>query len=213
MLKLYGFKKVNKVAKGYTRDLRILWALEEMQFPFELVSMDHPAHDLETDTFGKVNPFHQLPAIDDDGVVLSESGAILIYLAKKAGKLIPSDLKGEAQVVRWCFTALNSVEIPLMNILMIDWVENEVESKYRQFLVGWANRHLGNLERWLKDRQFVATDSFTVADILMAHVLAGVKDDRLLQPYVGVRTYRDRCLGRPAWKATFERYNRNVEAG
>ena len=51
MLKLYGFKKVNAVARGNTRDLRILWALEEIQIPFELVGMDHPAHDLNTDAY------------------------------------------------------------------------------------------------------------------------------------------------------------------
>jgi glutathione S-transferase len=45
MLKLYGFSKVNAAARGHTRDLRVLWALEEMQLPFELVGMDHPAHD------------------------------------------------------------------------------------------------------------------------------------------------------------------------
>ena len=49
MLKLYGFSKVNAVARGNTRDLRVLWALEEMQLPFELAGMDHPAHDLSTE--------------------------------------------------------------------------------------------------------------------------------------------------------------------
>jgi hypothetical protein len=91
MLKVYGFGRVNSAARGHTRDLRVLWALEEMQMPFELIGMDHPAHELNTDAYRKLNPFEQLPAIDDDGVVLTESAAILIYLAKKADKLIPSD--------------------------------------------------------------------------------------------------------------------------
>lgn len=213
MLKLYGFKKVNAAARGYTRDLRVLWALEEMQIPFELVGMDHPAHDLNTEAYHRLNPFEQIPVIDDDGVVLSESAAILIYLAKKAGKLIPSDIVGESQVVRWCFAAMNSVEIPLMSILMIDWFKDDGCRKHREFLVGWANRHLSNLERWLDRRQFIATENFTVADILMAHVLAGIKDDTLLQPYSNVRSYRDRCLARPAWQRTIDRYFKNVEAG
>lgn len=212
MLKLYGFKKVNALARGNTRDLRILWALEEMQVPFELVGMDHPAHDLNTEAFHSLNPFEQIPVVDDDGVVLSESGAILIYLAKKSGKLIPRDPAGESQVVRWCFAAMNSVEIPLMNILIIDWLKDDGSRKYREFLVGWAKRHLSNLERWFDGRQYVATDSFTVADILMSHVLVGIKDDSLLQSYSNVRNYRDRCLARPAWQRTIDRYLRNVEA-
>src|SRR5262245_5098029 len=90
MLKLYGFSKVNAVARGHTRDLRVLWALEEMQLPFELAGMDHPAHDLNTEAYRRLSPFEQIPSIDDDGLVLSESAAILVYLAKKCGRLIPA---------------------------------------------------------------------------------------------------------------------------
>src|SRR3954470_7727954 len=138
MLKVYGFSRVNSLAHGVTKDLRVLWALEEMQMPFELVGMDHPAHELNTDAYRKLSPFEQIPTIDDDGVVLSESAAILIYLAKKSGKLIPSDFVGESQVVRWCFAAMNSVEIPLMSVLMLDWFKDDVGPKYQQFLVGWS---------------------------------------------------------------------------
>src|SRR3989442_13707783 len=95
MLKLYGFSRVNAGARGRTRDLRVLWALEEMQLPFELAGMDPPAHDLSTEAYRRLSPFEQIPAIDDDGLVLSESAAILVYLAKKSGRLIPGDRAGE----------------------------------------------------------------------------------------------------------------------
>ena len=62
-----------------------------MQLPFELVGMDHPAHDLNTEAYRRLSPFEQIPAIDDDGLVLSESAAIVVYLAKKSGRLIPGD--------------------------------------------------------------------------------------------------------------------------
>ena len=213
MLKVYTFSKVNSIARGNMRDLRVLWVLEEMQLPFELVGMDHPARDLNTDAYRRLSPFEQIPAIDDDGLVLSESAACLIYLAKKAGKLIPSDPAGEAQVLRWCFAAMNSVELPLMNILMLDWVKDDGGDKYRAHMVAWADRHLANLERWLDGREYVATDSFTVADILMAHVLTLIKDDGLIKPYARVAGYRDRCLARPAWKRMLESYYARVEAG
>ena len=143
MLKVYGFSKVNAFARGNTRDLRVLWALEEMQMPFELVGMDHPAHELNSDAYRRLSPFEQIPAIDDDGVVLSESAAILIYLAKKAGKLIPSDPAGEAQVVRWSFAAMNTVEMPLLTLLLMGFVTKKDEpASYRDFTVGWAKRHL-----------------------------------------------------------------------
>src|SRR5688572_1749936 len=214
MLKLYGFKKVNAVARGNTRDLRILWALEEIQIPFELVGMDHPAHDLNTDAYRRLSPFEQIPSIDDDGFLLSESAAILIYLAKTSGRLIPGDRAGEAQVLRWCFAAMNTVEMPLLSLMVLDWTADGGCGKHREFLVGWVNRVLTNLERWLADRDFVATNEFTIADILMAHVLsAGIKDERLITPYPGVASYRDRCLARPAWMRTFDAYCERVVAG
>lgn len=214
MLKLYGFSKVNAYARGHTRDLRVLWALEEMQLPFELVGMDHPAHDLTTDAYRRLSPFEQIPAIDDDGLVLSESAAIVVYLAKKSGRLIPGDHAGESQVIRWCFTAMNSVEPPLLSLMVHDWTADGSCSKPRDFLVGWVNRVLTNLERWFADRDFVATKDFTVADILMAHVLlSGIKDEGLIVPYPRVASYRDRCLARPAWKRTIAAYGARVEAG
>jgi glutathione S-transferase len=77
MLKVYGFSKVNALARGNTRDLRVLWALEKMQRPFELPGMDHLAHDLNTEAYRRLSPFEQIPSIDDDGVVVYESAAIL----------------------------------------------------------------------------------------------------------------------------------------
>jgi glutathione S-transferase len=213
MLKVYGFSRVNAAARGNTRDLRVLWALEEMQLPFEVAGMDHPARDLNSEAYRRMSPFEQVPAIDDDGLVLSESAAIVVYLAKKSGRLIPGDRAGEAQVMRWCFAAMNTGEPPLLCLLVLDWTADGACGKYREFLVRWVNRMLGNLERWLAGRDFVATASFTVADILLAHVLATVKDVGLIAPYPAVAAYRDRCLARPAWKRTVEAYCARVEAG
>jgi glutathione S-transferase len=213
MLKVYGFSKVNAMARGHTRDLRVLWALEEMQLPFELAGMDHPAHDLDAEDYRRLSPFAQVPAIDDDGVAVSESGAILLHLARKTGRLSASDPAGEAQVLRWSFAALSSVEPPVLSLMVLDWTADGSCGKHRAFLVGWVNRVLKNLERWLADREFVATAEFTVADILMAHVLTGIKDEGLIAPYPGVVAYRDRCFARPAWQRTIEAYCARVEAG
>ncbi len=214
MLKLTSFLKVNAFARGRTRDLRVLWALDEMQLPFELVGMDHPAHELNTEANRQFSPFEQIPSIDDDGVVLSESAAILIYLARKSGRLLPDDRAGEAQVIRWCFAALTTVEAPLQSLMVLDWTADGGCGKHREFMVGWVNRVLTNLERWLADRDFIATESFTVADILMAHVLsAGIADQALIAPFPGLASYRDRCLARPAWRRTIEAYSARVMAG
>src|ERR1041384_7620030 len=177
MLKNYGFARVNKGARGNTRDLRVLWAAEEMGLSYDIVGMDHPNHDLDSPSYRALNPFGQIPAIDDDGVVVTESGAILLYLARKSGKLLPADLAGEAQVLRWSITALNTIELPVLSLWFVN-LSGGKGTKPSDALRGWADMRLKQLDGWLDDRKFVATDDFTVADILMTHVLdAGTKPE------------------------------------
>ncbi len=212
MLKIYGFSRVNKMARGNTRDLRVLWALEEMGLPYEIVGMDHPNHDLDRDEFRAKNLFGQLPVIDDNGVVVTESGAILLYLARKSGKLMPHDLAGEAQVLRWSIAALNSVEVPVLATWFVG-ITGGKGTKPHDALQQWSDMRVKQLDGWLEDRTFVATDEFTVADILMTHVLsAGSTDPSILKPYTHVRSYLARCMDRPAWKKTIDAYNERVEA-
>ena len=212
MLKVYGFSRVNEFARGNTRDLRVLWALEEMRLPFEIVGVDHPNGDLDSAAFRAKNPFGQIPVIEDDGLVVTESGAILLYLARKSGKLIPGDLAGEAQVLRWSIAALNSVEVPVLTSWFVE-ITGGKGSKSHEALRGWADMRLKQLDGWLADRTFIATDDFTVADILMSHVLSAASTDQsLVKPYAHVSAYLARCADRPAWKRAFEAYCERVEA-
>jgi len=211
MLKVYGFARVNKGARGNTRDLRVLWALEEMGLPYEIVGLDHPKHDLDTPEFRAKNPFGQLPVIDDDGVVVTESGAILLYLARKTGKLIPRDLAGEAQVLRWSVAALNTIEVPVLTHWFVG-ISGAKGTKAHDALYQWSEMRVRQLDGWLANRQFIATDEFTVADILMTHVLGGGTDPALLKPYQSILAYRKRCMERPAWKKTIDAYCERVEA-
>src|SRR6187402_1866817 len=151
MLKVYGFSRVNKGARGKTRDLRVLWALEEMGLPYEIVGMDHPNHDLDSPAFKARNPFGQIPVIDDDGVIVTESGAIVLYLA------------GEAQVLRWSVAALNTVEMPMLALWFVN-LSGGKDTAPSEALQRWSEQRLVQLDGWLANRQFVATEEFTVAD-------------------------------------------------
>jgi glutathione S-transferase len=211
MLKLYGFARVNKMARGNTRDLRVLWALEEIGLPYEIVGLDHPNHDLDSPEYRALNPFGQIPVIDDDGLVVSESGAILLYLARKSGKLMPRELAGEAQVLRWCFTALTTIEVPLLSMWFVN-VSGGRGSKPSDSLHSWSEMRLKQLDGWLTQRQFIATEDFTVADILMTHVLDVGTPREMLERYPNLVAYRARCTERPAWRKTLDAYNKRVEA-
>ena len=138
MLKVYGFSRVNEGARGNTRDLRVLWTLEEMGMPYEIVGMDHPNHELDSREFKAKNPFGQIPIVDDEGVIVSESGAILLYLARKSGMLMPRDLAGEAQVLRWTVAALSTIEMPILAL----WFVNSSGGKGTgpsEALYGWSD--------------------------------------------------------------------------
>lgn len=211
MLKVYGFSRVNAGARGNTRDLRVLWALEEMGLPYEIVGMDHPNHDLDSASFRAKNPFGQLPIIDDEGVVVTESGAILLYLARKFGKLMPRDLAGEAQVLRWSVAALTTIEVPVLSLWFVN-LSGGKGTPPSDALRKWSEQRLGELDGWLAHRQYIATEELTVADILMTHVLGGGTDPKLLEPHAHILAYRKRCLERPAWKRAFDAYCERVEA-
>ena len=120
MITLYGFGRVHPLAIGETRDLRAQWALEETGLPYRVHPLDYDAGEQDGEAFGRISPFRLLPVIDDDGFIVAETGAILLYLADKSGKLIPPDFKGRIRVIQWCFAALATVERPMMEIQLID---------------------------------------------------------------------------------------------
>lgn len=106
MITLYGFGRIFPEGRGETKDLWVQWALEETGLPYRVRALDHTAGDLDGEAYSRINPFHRAPVIDDDGFVLTESAAIVLYLAEKAGMLIPADVEGRTRVVQWCFAAV-----------------------------------------------------------------------------------------------------------
>ena len=206
MITLYGFGRVHRAVIGETRDLRVQWALEETGLPYRVHGLDHTGGEFDGEAYGRLSSFRQAPVIDDDGFVVAESAAILLYLAEKAGKLIPGDFHGRTRVAQWCFAALATIELPLAEIQMIDKFGISDSKSHRAFLDQWARRVLGNLERRLEGRTWIACADFTVADILLACVLREVRTTDLLEPFPRLKAYCARALARPAWERTLGAY-------
>ena len=114
-------------------------------------------------------------------------------------------------MLRWSVAALSTIEVPVLTLWFVNLYGGK-GSKPSDALREWAVMRLKQLDGWLAGRQFIATDDFTVADILMTHVLAGGTDQELLEPHANIRAYRARCTGRPAWKKTLDAYCERVEA-
>lgn len=206
MITLYGFGRIMPIVIGGTRDLRAQWALEETGLPYQVCGLDHTDGELERPPYSEISPFHLVPSIDDDGFVVSESAAVVIYLAEKAGKLIPADFEGRTRVTQWCFSALSTVERPLMEIQLIDLADDPKDAERRTEMVKEAERWLSELETRLEGNTWIAGDEFTVADILLATVLREVRKTDLLQGYPRVKAYYDSALSRPAWHRTLQSY-------
>ncbi|MFO1518541.1 MAG: glutathione S-transferase family protein [bacterium] len=199
---MYVFKSLPPFLWGYTRDLRATWALEECGIAYEPIGLDCGPNGLQDETwFEAISPFKQVPVIDDDGYILTESGAILLYLAEKSGKLIPPDLKGRAQIYRWLITSLNNFEPFALPIFLADLQgdSNPHAKALRPWHVEILGRFLAPIDRMLKAQLFVTGTDFTVADIALTCVLRELRKTEILRKYPHVEDYRHRCEGRPAF--------------
>ncbi len=216
MITLYGFGNIFPGGHGETKDLRAQWALEETGLPYRVHALDQTAGDLDSDAFRRISPFRQAPVIDDDGFVVAESAAVVLYVAEKAGKLIPADVQGRTRVVQWCFAAASTVEPTLQCIDVVEIFGNGEDHTLTAEVRKLAHRWLGDVERRLEGRAWIACDDFTAADIVMAGVLRTIRKTDLMEPFPRLSAYYERCFARPAWQRTLslaaERVGMTVEA-
>ena len=211
MITLYGFGNIFPEGRGETKDLRAQWALEETGLPYRVHALDHAGGELDGDAYSRISPFHQVPVIDDDGFIVAESAAVVLYLAEKAGKLIPADFQGRTRVAQWCFAAVSTVAPTLMCLDMFEIFDSGAAApKLTPEVTKLAGRWLDDVERRLADREWIACEDFTVADIMMASVLRGIRKTDLMEPFPRIKAYYERCQARPAWQRTLGLYAERV---
>ena len=216
MITLYGFENIFPEGRGETKDLRVQWALEEIGLPYRFHALDQTAGDLNSDAYSRISPVHQAPFIEDDGFVVAESGAIVLYLAEKVGKLTSGDAQGRSRVAQWCFAAVGTVVGTLTALDCIEIFDSseaapDLHAEVRKLVHRW----LGDVDRRLQDRDWIACADFTVADIMMANHLRSIRKTDLMEPFPRLKDYYERCHARPAWQRTLEltakRLGLNVE--
>jgi glutathione S-transferase len=207
MITLYAFANIFPGGVGETKDLRAQWALEEIGLPYRVHALDHAGGELDGDAYRRISPFRQVPVIDDDGFVVAESAAVVLYLAEKGGKLIPADVEGRTRVVQWCFAAVGTVEPTLTCLDLIGMFDADRNaSRLHAEVPKLAGRWLGEVERRLEGREWIACADFTVADIMMAGVLRTIRKTDLMDPFPKLKAYYARCTARPAWQRTLALY-------
>lgn len=212
MITLHAFANMFPGGIGETKDMRVQWALEEMGLPYEVRAWDYLGGETNGPEFSAISPFNQLPVLEHDGLVLSESAAILIHLAETFGRLTPPDPEGREHVRQWCFAAMATVAPALSMTSMYDAGLMGEDTAAREFLTGIGHRWLAGLERRLEGRDWIAAEAFTVADIVLAGVLREIREAELMDGYPNVRGFYARAFARPAWKRTLDLYAERLGA-
>lgn len=177
--------------RGFVRDLRLRWACEEAGLRYVVRTV--PFDGRETNHLAR-QPFGQVPFLDDGEVKIFESGAGLLHLARKSETLMPRDPAGEAETLQWTIAALNSIEM-----VTVPWWFLTISGDADNQLTGWVSQRLDHLETILSEREWLAADRFTVADLLMADVLR-VSLVRAFGDRPASEAYVARMTDRPAFK-------------
>jgi glutathione S-transferase len=200
MITISAFKSVPDFARGQVRDLRVRWALEEVGLPYRtrLISRE----DQNSPEYRALQPFGQVPIFEEDGLVLFETGAIVLHIAERSDVLLPKETKARARATQWLIAALNSVEPHVMNVATIQvFYANEEWAKLRrpgaiEFLKG----RLVALSNSLGDKPYLEGDRFTAGDLLMSTVLRILDPSDIIRSDKRLDAYIERCIGRPAFK-------------
>lgn len=188
--------------RGQARDMRVRWALEEVGQPYDvrLVSfeeMKQPAH-------RALQPFGQIPTYEEDGLVLFETGAIVLHIAERHAGLLPTDANARARAISWMFCALNTVEPPILDRQVALFMERN-ESWHEQRLPkvdGRIRDRLGELSTRLGDAPWLDGD-FSAGDLLMVTVLRRLNVSGMLRDYPNLDAYVARGEARPAFRRAF----------
>jgi glutathione S-transferase len=187
-----AFAEVPHFARGYVKDLRVRWALEEAGFPYDAGLLGGAAQPHEAD--GLWQPFGQVPAYRDAEVEMFESGAIVLHIASKTEALGPSDPQGRARTASWVFAALTSVQPYIDNY---NFLRPLLAPDQRHVIDERLSARLEVLDQRLRGRDYLE-DRFSAGDLMMATVVRELAKKRG-KIFPAIYAYRQRCTDRPAF--------------
>ncbi|MGP4844393.1 glutathione S-transferase family protein [Marinobacter sp. 1Y8] len=196
---LTTFDWVPELPRGYVRDMRVRWALEEAGLDYRVESV--PFGDRGAEHFAH-QPFGQVPWLTDGDRSIFESGAILLHLGERSDALMPADRSTRTEVIEWLFAALNSVEAASLPWTIFKFSGDVTETPGRAHLDEFLKARLRHMETVLAGREWL-TPAFSVADIMMADVLRLIDRFEGLLEYAACRDYVERATSRPAFQKAY----------
>jgi glutathione S-transferase len=194
MIKLYGIPR--------SRTVRPLWMLEELGVPYENVRVSF-VNETRMPAYLKINPNGHIPALEDGDLVLFESMAINLYLARKYDKgLWPKNVADEGRAYQWSLWAITELEEPVLTALMhrVFLPKEQREAKKAEDAAERFKQPLGVLDGALAGREYLVGNAFGVADLNVASVLAWAPLGGLdVSATRNVSGWLGRCTARPAF--------------
>lgn len=197
-----AFERSPDGGQGLARDTRVRWALEEVGQPYDVrylsfTAMKQPAH-------LAIHPFGQIPTYEEGDLALFETGAIVFHIAERHPGLLPTDPDARARAVMWMFAALNTIELPILDLAYGKFLEGKepwyerrrplVKDRVRARLSQLSDR-LGGTD-WLDG-------AFSAGDLLMVSVLLRLRPSGLLDEFPNLAAYVARGEARPAYQRAF----------
>lgn len=194
--RITSFAWVPVFARGFVRDLRPRWAFEEVGQAYEVDLI----RDAKTAQHRRAQPFGQVPTYRDDEVEIFESGAIVLRIAERAGRLIPTESRERIKAIQWLIAALNTVEPAVMEFAINEVFEADRSwsAERRPVVLGYIETRIRDLESHLGGKPWLEGDVFTVGDLMMVSVLGGLRGTGVLDRVPGVAAYTARGEARPA---------------
>ncbi len=192
---VHTFDWVPQMPRGFVRDIRVRWALEEAGMPYRVVGV--PFRERGAEHFAH-QPFGQVPWLTDGEISIFETGAILLHLAERSEKLMPRDARGRADVIQWAFAALNSIEMASLPWGLFKFENDDSQTPGKKLLDKFLAGRLGHMEKVLAAREWLA-GNFSIADIQMADALRLVDSFGGLGEYKACNAYVARATSRPAF--------------
>jgi glutathione S-transferase len=147
-----------------------------------------------------------VPTLEEDGFVLFESGAIVLYVGERSDTLLPNDPPARARATQWLISALNSIEPFVMDLAQIDifYADQEWARLRRPGAVEFLQRRLAALSKALGDKPYLDGDRFTAGDLMMTTVLRILKHTDIVTSDKRLAAYVERCTARPAFRRAFD---------
>ncbi|HEX3065861.1 MAG TPA: glutathione S-transferase family protein [Dongiaceae bacterium] len=194
-LVLTTYDWVPQMPRGFVRDIRVRWALEEARLPYRIEST--PFRDRGAQHFAH-QPFGQVPWLTDGDISIFESGAILLHLGNRSDALLPSNPRNRSEAVEWLFAALNSVEMASLPWSLLQFSGDTGDTPAWKRFDDFLKLRLKYLEPVLAKREWLSA-SFSAADIAMSDALRLVDRFEGLANHPACRGYVTRATTRPAF--------------